>query len=197
VGQSSGDEQDEQHDEGDGQPPVATRPAPDLVPCLRVAHPTSERIDGLLRHVYQDAAERAGRSRREPNSPARHRPPLRSPGMWFGVVVFVVSSLIVAEIGRRSLAGTHPRNHIAGIRLPSTLADDESWAIAHRAGGRALVVTGLLGAVLGLAAGVIEVAADADASAAFLGAASVVLLVGVLVSARQGLRALRERDAAS
>jgi hypothetical protein len=117
--------------------------------------------------------------------------------MWFGVVVFVVSSLIVAEIGRRSLAGTLPRNHVAGLRLPSTMADDESWAIAHRAGGRALVVTGLLGAVLGLAAGVIEVAVDADASAALLGAAAVVLLGGVLVSARQGLRALRERHAAS
>jgi hypothetical protein len=113
--------------------------------------------------------------------------------MWVAIVVFFVAGLIVAEVGRRGAAGTLPRNHIAGIRLPSTMRDDESWAVAHRAGGPAMIATGLVSAVAaGIAALVWIIAGDEAASATVLGAA-LLMLAGVLYSGWKGVSALRRR----
>lgn len=39
-----------------------------------------------------------------------------------------------------------PRNNLAGIRLPWTMASDEAWEVSHRRSSRIIVVGGLLGA---------------------------------------------------
>ena len=109
------------------------------------------------------------------------------------IVVFLVASLVVAEIGRRGAAGTLPRNHIAGIRVPSTMRDDESWAIAHRAGGPAMLVTGLVSAGAAVVATCAWfVSGDGAAGAIVLGAA-LFLLAGVVYSGWKGVSALGNR----
>lgn len=110
--------------------------------------------------------------------------------LWASVIALVIASLAIAEVGRRSLRGTLPRNHLVGLRLRRTLADDESWDIAHRAGGATMIVTGLVSAALGVAVGLYGLSVDVDAAATGLLPITAILLSGVLLSARQGLRAL-------
>jgi len=43
-----------------------------------------------------------------------------------------------------------PRNHLAGIRLPWTLASDEAWQVAHRRSSRIMTAGGLAGTVFSL-----------------------------------------------
>lgn len=111
--------------------------------------------------------------------------------MWVGIVVFFVASLMVAEVGRRGAAGTLPRNHIAGIRVPSTMRDDESWNRAHRAGGPAMFATGVAGAVLAGVAGAVGLVLGEDAAGSVLGGAALLLLAGVLYSGWRGVSAVR------
>lgn len=111
--------------------------------------------------------------------------------MWVGIAVFFVTSLIVAEVGRRGAAGTLPRNHIAGIRLPATMRDDESWNRAHRTGGPAMLVTGVAGAVLTGVAAVVGLVVGEDAAGSVLGGAALLLLAGVLYSGWRGVSAVR------
>jgi uncharacterized membrane protein len=61
---------------------------------------------------------------------------------WVGAAI----GLLFAAIGypMKDL----PRNHLAGIRLPWTLASDEAWQAAHRRGARIMTAGGLAGAVL-------------------------------------------------
>ncbi len=44
-----------------------------------------------------------------------------------------------------------PRNHLAGIRLPWTMASDEAWTVAHQRSSRIMVAGGLAGALVSLA----------------------------------------------
>lgn len=53
----------------------------------------------------------------------------------FGGVVLLGAAVVVFIVGRMSAAGTLPRNWMVGIRVPSTLASDEAWETAHKAGG--------------------------------------------------------------
>jgi uncharacterized membrane protein len=114
-------------------------------------------------------------------------------GVWVSVGVMLVGSIIVAEVGRRAASGTLPRNDIAGIRLPSTMRDDESWHIAHLAGGPAMAVAGVLAAGLSIGAGVIGVLFGAGPGTAVVLVAALVLLAGVLLSGWLGVSAVRER----
>jgi uncharacterized membrane protein len=59
--------------------------------------------------------------------------------------------LLFAAIG--SVMKDLPRNHLAGIRLPWTMASDEAWQVAHRRSSRYITAGGLLGAVLSVAFG--------------------------------------------
>lgn len=112
--------------------------------------------------------------------------------MWIGVIALVLGSLAVIEVGRRSIAGTLPRNRMVGLRMRDTLASDEAWAIAHRAAGGALVSTGVAGIGLAVTAAVIGATADEDAAGGALLVAALVVVLGVLISVRLGLRALSE-----
>nr|MBO2501363.1 SdpI family protein [Thermoanaerobacterales bacterium] len=116
-----------------------------------------------------------------------------SAAMWVAIVAMVAGSLVVAEVGRRGAAGTLPRNHLAGIRVPATMRDDTAWARGHRAGGPVLVATGLAGALVGIAAWPVEVAAGPAAAAGVVLAAAVLLVVGVVVAARRAAAAGGER----
>jgi uncharacterized membrane protein len=113
-------------------------------------------------------------------------------GVWIGVAVMVVGSLVLVEVGRRASAGTLPRNHVVGLRLRSTMRDDEAWRLAHLAGGPALVRTGVLCAVSSLAAALVgRVAGEKPADAVLLVVCGV-MLVGVAVAAWLGTTAIRE-----
>lgn len=113
------------------------------------------------------------------------------PPMWIGIAVFFVAGLVVAEVGRRGAAGTLPRNHFAGIRLPSTMRDDESWKRAHLAGGPAMFVSGVAGAMLASVAAAVGLFLGENAAQYVLAGAAVFLLAGVLYSGWRGVSALR------
>lgn len=108
------------------------------------------------------------------------------------MLALVVGSLAVVEVGRRSMAGTLPRNRMVGLRMRETLASDEAWAVAHRAAGSTLVSTGVAGIGLAVTAAVIGTTADEDAAGGALVVAALVVVLGVLVSVRVGLRTLSE-----
>lgn len=64
---------------------------------------------------------------------------------WMGGAISTLFALL--GVGIRDL----PRNHIAGIRLPWTLASDEAWAVAHHRSARIMVIGGVAGLLLSLA----------------------------------------------
>ena len=63
-----------------------------------------------------------------------------------------VGGAIVVALGRLAAAGRLPRNLFAGIRIPSTLRDDESWRAGHLAAASALTIAGF--GPIGIAAAV-------------------------------------------
>jgi uncharacterized membrane protein len=79
---------------------------------------------------------------------------------------------------------------VAGIRLRSTLRDDDSWRVAHEAAGPVMMATGLVGAVLSLTAGVIGAVFGETAAGVVVMAAAGVVLLGVLWSTRRGTEAV-------
>lgn len=112
--------------------------------------------------------------------------------MWIGIATLVLGCVVTAEVGRRARRGALPRNHMAGIRTPATLADDEAWARAHREAGSVLQGTGVAGVVLGLATAVVAATGAGDAVVAgLLVAVAAVLLAGVLWACVRGDRAAR------
>lgn len=114
--------------------------------------------------------------------------------MWIAVVVFLAGSLLVAEVGRRAAAGTLPRNALVGIRVPSTMRDDEAWAVAHRAAGPPLVATGLAGAVVAVAAGFVAATSGDGTAAVVILVGSALLVGGVLWAGRRAAGAVRDGD---
>lgn len=55
-------------------------------------------------------------------------------------LLLMVTGVLLAVVASRSRRGTLPRNWIVGIRTSATLASDEAWNAAHRAGARALSI---------------------------------------------------------
>lgn len=45
----------------------------------------------------------------------------------------IIVTLLCYDMARRTAAGTLKRNHVYGLRVASTLASDEAWAVGHRA----------------------------------------------------------------
>lgn len=114
--------------------------------------------------------------------------------MVIAIIVLLLASLAVLELGRRSTAGTLPRNRLVGLPVRATIEDHESWLIAHRAAGSTLMSTGIVSVGLALTAAIIGLTAGRDAAASALVVAAVLLVLGVIVSVRVGLRALAEAD---
>lgn len=82
-----------------------------------------------------------------------------------------------------------PRNYWVGIRLPSTMADDESWALAHEEAAGALGIAGGIAATGGV--GVLAVGLDDVVGTIVAGITMVGLLVSIVISAVLGSRAAR------
>ncbi|MFD0903616.1 SdpI family protein [Actinomadura sediminis] len=108
----------------------------------------------------------------------------------FAGVMIAAAGVLVAVVGRLTATGRIGRNAFAGIRTRRSMADDESWAIVHRAaqpwmiaGGAVMVLTG------GVAAAVPGEAAAAIVVGAGVGVAVVLTLLGTFT----GHRELRNR----
>ena len=57
--------------------------------------------------------------------------------------VLIVAGLSIAWLAVRAWRGDLPRNSLAGIRTPATMASDAAWARGHRAGGPWLLASSL------------------------------------------------------
>ncbi len=55
----------------------------------------------------------------------------------------IVAGLSIAWLAIRAWRGDLPRNALAGIRTPATMASDAAWARAHRAGGPWLLASSI------------------------------------------------------
>lgn len=68
-----------------------------------------------------------------------------------GVAVDVVRGILVGvALMQIALGNAFPKsqpNHVAGIRIPTTLADPANWQATHRLGGILMIVGGLVGLV--------------------------------------------------
>jgi uncharacterized membrane protein len=68
--------------------------------------------------------------------------------LYLAASVFVLA-LIVAGLGVPLMLGKVKRNGIYGFRTFKTMRDDATWYAANRYGGKALIVCGVVMAVLG------------------------------------------------
>lgn len=112
-------------------------------------------------------------------------------GMWVGILVLAAGCVMIVEVGRRSLAGTLPRNDLVGLRTRATLVDDEAWLLGHRAAGGSLIRGGVAGLAI-CALGSATARMDRPGiTAALLMAAVVALLAATLVACVQADRTAR------
>lgn len=65
-------------------------------------------------------------------------------------VALVGSGILMVWMARAAASGRLKRNQIAGIRIPSTLASDEAWRVAHVRAKRASILAGVAAMVSGL-----------------------------------------------
>ncbi len=111
-------------------------------------------------------------------------------------LVFAAIGVLLVALGLPLSRQRVRRNHWYGLRVPSTLADEEVWYAANAATGRELSMLGAAIIVVSLVLGPNLVASE-DVSAAILGAlagagAVCVSLIGWLRANRM-LRTKRER----
>jgi hypothetical protein len=64
--------------------------------------------------------------------------------------IWLAAGAVVSAVGLLGRAGKLPRQHWAGIRLPSTMRTKEAWYAGHVAGGPMLVVAGSGGLLTGV-----------------------------------------------
>ena len=102
--------------------------------------------------------------------------------------LLAVAGLTLLVTGWLSAAGKLRRNVFVGIRLPSTMRDDETWQRAHRAAAVPIVAGGVA-----LEAGAVAelIARGADSIAVIALAAVTLSVAAVLVAAVQATRAVR------
>ena len=115
-------------------------------------------------------------------------------GFWVNVFIAVMlgaSGFVVIWVARVTASGRMGRNGWAGIRTPSTMASDEAWLAAHRAGRRMTELAGWSLVAAGLASLFLaEGAEEAAAVPTLVGAAA--CGVFILIAARQGTRAAKQ-----
>lgn len=64
-------------------------------------------------------------------------------------VVMVGSGALLCWMGQAAAAGRLKRNHLAGIRIPSTMVSDEGWLAAHIRARRPTLYAGIVAAASG------------------------------------------------
>ena len=103
-------------------------------------------------------------------------------------LLLIAAGALLALVAYRSRRGTLTRNWIVGIRTPTTLASDEAWDAAHRAGARPLSI-GAWGTV---AAGILLLFRPSNGiGLAVITAGLVWLLAWIFRAAYLGTRAAR------
>lgn len=104
-----------------------------------------------------------------------------------------LGAAVVTVVGWYAWLGKLPRQHIAGIRTPYTMANDEQWYATHKYGAPYLIFGGVATLAMSLAvlpfaiAGVLPEAF----SIAVLLAAAMVMLIAVLCSWYFGVKAAK------
>lgn len=111
---------------------------------------------------------------------------------WSLGLLWLVVGVVIGRIGWLGVKGRLPRQHWAGIRLPSTLRNDQTWRAAHVAGGPWLLAAGLATALGG--AGLLLTRPTAATAARVSLALIAVLLVLLLVGGTIGVSAARRVD---
>jgi uncharacterized membrane protein len=108
--------------------------------------------------------------------------------MWLSAVL-VLAGMAVYITGRMASQGTLRRNYFVGIRTRTTMASDEAWAAAHRAGGRWMAAAGFV-MIVGAALLLVN-RPGATGSSEIVGATAVVMGVPLVIGALKGQRAAK------
>lgn len=109
----------------------------------------------------------------------------------FGMML--AGSVALVTVAVMGLLGRLPRNPIAGIRTPYTMANDERWYAVHRAAAPLMIFGGVAVASVALAFFPFAVAnrvPDGIGTAVAIAVAGVLLVI-VVVSALVGIRAAK------
>jgi hypothetical protein len=104
-------------------------------------------------------------------------------------ILWLVAGIVIGVVGWAGATGRLPRQHWAGIRLPSTVRSDEAWEAAHDAGGPIMESGGALVATVGLLLIVFRPNDDNTTLVSMFLAAG--LLVAVVAGGVVGVRAAR------
>lgn len=108
--------------------------------------------------------------------------------MLISGVVLLAAYVVIAVVVLGCANGRIGPNPVAGIRIPTIMANEQTWRVGHRA---ARVPT-LLGIVAGSACVALSFFADSEAERSLLTGLSVLLmLVGLIVGAAAGMKAAR------
>lgn len=113
--------------------------------------------------------------------------------MWVAVLVMTLGAATITAVGWYAWLGKLPRQHIAGIRTPYTMANDEQWYATHKYGAPYLIFGGVATLAMSLAALPFAIAGalpDAFATGV-LGAGAFVILVAALCSWCFGVKAAK------
>lgn len=95
--------------------------------------------------------------------------------------LWIVAGVAIAVVGFLGATGRLRRQHWAGIRLASTLSNDETWAAGHRAGSPLLAATGVL--VTAVGGWVVITSPPASSAATWSAIVVVIVLVGAALAA--------------
>jgi uncharacterized membrane protein len=111
--------------------------------------------------------------------------------VWLSGLVLAAAGVGLIVTGRLGAIGRLPRNSLAGIRLPATMASDEAWRTAHRAGAAPVIAGGVGALVLGIGALVSALLGGSGVAMVFVLTALVVVLGCVALATVLALRAVR------
>lgn len=113
--------------------------------------------------------------------------------MWFGFLVMALGAAVITVVGWYAWLGKLPRQHIAGIRTPYTMANDEQWYAVHKYGAPYLIFGGVATLAISLAVLPFAIAGALPEafSAAVLLASAFVILIAALCSWYFGVKAAK------
>lgn len=109
---------------------------------------------------------------------------------WVVAAVLIVAGAVVWWIGHLSADDRLRRNRLAGIRTPTTLASDDAWYAAQRAGAGWTKVGGIASALGGVAVAIF--ADDGPTLGVLVIVISVLTVSAVVGGAVVGVRAARD-----